>query len=49
MDGRIRKGLMNGKKGFIIDHVKSKHYQDIEKRWGVFLPFNKADLEVYKE
>lgn len=49
MDERTRKGLLNGKKGHIIQGVKSKHFQDIEKVWGVFIPLNKADLEVYKE
>ncbi len=49
IDQRTRKGLKNGKGGYIIPLVKSKHFQTIEKYWGVFIPFNKADLEVYKE
>lgn len=49
MDERTRKGLLHGKNGFIIPGITSKHFQDIEKRWGVFIPFNIADLEVYKE
>lgn len=49
MDERTRRGLHKGKKGYICPGVKSKHFQDIEKEWGVFIPLNKADLEVYKE
>lgn len=32
----------------IIPHFKSKDYNDIENKWKVYLPFNKADLEEYK-
>ena len=49
MDERTRRGLRHGKRGYIIEGVKSKHFQDIEKEWGVFIPFNKADLARYKE
>ncbi len=50
MDERTRKGLRNkGQGGFIIKGLKSKHFKDIEKEWGVYIPFNKQDLEVYKE
>ncbi len=49
MDKRTRKGLRKGKKGFIIKGIKSKDYKDVEKEWGVFIPFNKADLARYKE
>ena len=51
MDERIRKSLLKGKirKRFIIKHAKSKDFKDIGKLWNVYIPFNKADLERYKE
>ena len=49
MDERTRRGLRRGKKGFIVKPLKSKDFQAIAKSWGVFIPFNKKDLEVYKE
>ena len=32
----------------IIPYFKSKDFNDIENRWKVYLPFNKADLGEYK-
>ncbi len=51
MDKRTRKALLNGKikNKYIIKGIKSKDFKDIEKEWNVFIPFNKADLAVYKE
>ena len=49
MDKRIRKGLLNGKGGYIINNVKTRDFKNIEKEWKVFIPFNKQDLMVYKE
>ena len=51
MDKRTRKALLNGKAKdrYIIKKIKSKDFEGIEKEWNVFIPFNKADLEVYKE
>lgn len=51
MDERTRKSLLKikTKKQFIIKYVKSKDFIDIGKRWNVYVPFNKADLERYKE
>ena len=51
IDKRTRKALFNGKikNKYIIKKIKSKDFKDIEKEWNVFIPFNKADLEVYKE
>lgn len=50
MDERTRKALLksNGKK-FLFYRVKSKNFQDIEKKWNVFIPLNKQDMEIYKE
>lgn len=48
MDERTRKGLLKGKRGYIIQGIQSKHFQNIEKKWGVFIPFNIADLEEYR-
>ena len=51
IDGRTRKSLLKVKtrKHFIVKHAKSKDFKDIEKMWNVHIPFNKADLERYKE
>lgn len=51
MDERTRKSLLKGKirKRFIIRHAKSKDFKDIEKKWNVYIPFNRADLVRYKE
>ncbi len=51
IDKRIRNSLLNGKikNKYLLKKIKSKDLKDIEKVWGVYLPFNKADLEVYKE
>jgi len=51
MDKRIRNSLLKNasKDKFIINNIKSKDFKEIEKIWDVYLPFNKFDLEVYKE
>lgn len=51
MDKRIRNKLLKvtGERRFMVPLMKSKCFNDIEKKWGIFIPFNKADLERYKE
>lgn len=51
IDERTRNALLKGKAKdkHIIKGIRSSDFRDIEKNWNVFLPFNKADLEVYKE
>ena len=51
MDKRTRKALLNGKdkSRFIIGPHKTKHYKEIEKIWGVYIPFNRSDLGRYGE
>ena len=51
MDNRTRKALLKGKdkSKFIIKPHKTKYFKEIEKIWGVYIPFNKADLTRYKE
>ena len=51
MDERTRKSLLKSKIGnkFIIKNSRTKDLNHIEKIWNVYLPFNKADLEAYKE
>jgi len=51
MDKRTRDNLLKSKqKGrYIIDRIRGKHFKKIEKRWKVYIPFNKADLGMYKE
>jgi hypothetical protein len=51
MDERTRKSLLKSKTDnrYVVDKIKSRDFKDIEKTWKVYIPFNKADLEVYKE
>ena len=51
MDERTRKSLLlsKAKNKFIINGLRSKDFQHIEKIWNIKIPFNKSDLEVYKE
>ena len=51
MDERTRKALLKSKTEdkFIIKNARTKDLTNIEKTWNVYLPFNKADLEAYKE
>ena len=51
MDERIRSKLLKSKdkSKYIIKPFKSKDFLEIEKRWNVCVPLNKADLEVYDE
>lgn len=50
IDGRTLKSLKVGKDKdpFIIDNLKSKDFQSIEKEWQIYVPFNKADLKEYE-
>jgi len=34
---------------YIIDKYNSKHFQDIENKWKVYIPLNIADLEDYND
>ena len=51
MDERTRKSLLKSEvdNKFIIKNARTKDLNHIEKMWNVYLPFNKADLEAYKE
>jgi len=51
MDNKTMNLLLNAKseKRHIIENMKSKEFNDIEKKWNVYIPFNKSDLERYKE
>jgi len=53
MDKRTRKGLLNTsiKNKYIIKGLKSKDedIKKIERLWKVYIPFNKDDLDIYKE
>ena len=49
MDKRTRQGLLKSRdKGCIIKNLKTKDFKAIERTWKVHIPFNKADLEVYR-
>lgn len=51
MDARTRKSLLRGKvdNKYVVKNAKTKDLTHIEKQWDVYLPFNRADLEAYKE
>ena len=51
MDDRTLKALLKGKEKerYIVKPLKSKDFKDIEKKWKVYIPFNKPDLMRYKE
>ena len=51
IDKRTRKALLKDKikDKFIVKNARTKDLNYIEKIWKVYLPFNKADLEAYKE
>ncbi len=51
MDERTRKALLNSKiqDKHIVKYARTKDLNHIEMEWKVYLPFNKADLEAYKE
>ena len=52
IDDRILKALLKKDEKedkYIVDNFKSKDFNDIEKKWNVFIPFNKIDMEEYKE
>ena len=51
MDERTRKSLLKSRidDKFIVKNARTKDLNQIENFWNVYLPFNKADLEAYKE
>lgn len=48
MPKNFEKPRKDDKKVFIIDGLSSKDFKEIEQKWNVFIPFNKADLEDYR-
>ena len=51
IDKRTLKALlktMNEPK-FIVDNFKTKDFKDIERKWNIYLPFNKADIMEYEQ
>ncbi|MBI2649956.1 hypothetical protein HYX04_01440 [Candidatus Woesearchaeota archaeon] len=51
MDKKTRKALLrsNIDSRFIVKNARTRDLKQIESIWKVYLPFNKADLEAYKE
>ncbi|MBI4170179.1 MAG: hypothetical protein HY514_00655 [Candidatus Aenigmarchaeota archaeon] len=51
MDNRIRNKLKQAKprEKFIIAGMRSVDFKDIEKEWGICVPFNQSDLGRYRE
>jgi len=46
MDKRTRNSLLKARTEdkFIVPHMRSKNFQDIERVWNVYLPFNDGDM-----
>ncbi len=44
---KMKKAKIKSK--FIIEPLKSDDFKNIEKKWGVYIPFNKGDLERYRK
>jgi len=51
MDKKSREALLKSEveSKFIVSNARTSDFKDIENLWKVYLPFNKADLEAYKE
>lgn len=51
MDKKTRKALLKSRidDRYIVKGARTRDLKDIENEWKVHLPFNKADLEAYKE
>ena len=51
MDERTRKSLLKSKikDKFIVKNARTNDLKQIENAWNIYLRFNKADLEAYKE
>ncbi|MFH0837404.1 MAG: hypothetical protein V1870_04705 [Candidatus Aenigmatarchaeota archaeon] len=51
IDRRIERNLLKMpiKEKYIIKNLRGNDFKNIEKKWDVFIPFNKADLMRYKE
>ncbi len=51
MDKRIERWFLKSKTNnkYIIPKLKNNDFIDIEKKWHVFIPFNRKDLMRYKE
>lgn len=51
IDKRTLKALLKTKNEpkFIVDNFKSKDFKDLEKKWKVYLPFNKVDMLEYEQ
>jgi len=51
IDKRVLNSLLKARNEpkFIVENFKTKDFKDIEKKWGVFLPFNKVDMLEYEQ
>src|SRR3989344_7742842 len=51
MPKKTLNSLLNAKNepNSIVDNFKSKDFKDIEKKWKVYLPFNKVDMLEYEQ
>ena len=51
IDGRIRSRMKSSeaKEKYIIPGTRTKEFPEIEREWGIFMPFRKGDLRRYME
>lgn len=51
IDKRTKNALLKSKTKdkYILKNFKTKDLKEIEKKWKIYIPFNKADLLIYKE
>ena len=51
MDKRVENLLKETKvkSKYIVPRLRTEDFKEIEKKWNVYIPFNKEDLERYKE
>jgi|SRR3989344_2918886 len=51
VDKRTLNSLLKSKNEpkFIIDNFRSRDFKDLEKKWKVYIPFNKVDIMEYEQ
>lgn len=51
MDGKTKRSLLDAKQEstHIVEGLRSDDFKELEKRWKVFIPFNKRDMMRLKE
>jgi hypothetical protein len=47
VDDRLAQKQKNTQFHYIVDHISSDDFKDIEKKWKIYIPLNRADIEEY--